>query len=258
MRRRLLTIVLAAAAHGPTPVAAGPPAEAPWETVVLIEVEPFELPATVGQVSKATAIHQNPALTTGSVTPPSEQKTKPGGSLEPRPDAPKGLEQSPPGPDASAAPKAPSVQVDKPASLGLAQKYCINIADAAADARVAWQKKTIAQIEQDLQDRTARLEAATAEYQQWLARRDEFLKKAQGHLAGIFNRMRPDSAALQLAAMDEETAAAVLMQLDQRKASAVLAEMEPAQAARLTTTLSGAARVAPGPAPKLAPDGRKS
>ena len=46
--------------------------------------------------------------------------------------------------------------------------------------------------------------------------------------------MRPDAAAQQLAAMDEETAAAVLTKLDPRIASIILNEMDRAQAARLT------------------------
>ena len=49
----------------------------------------------------------------------------------------------------------------------------------------------------------------------------------------IYARMRPDAAALQLAALDEETAAAVLTKLEPRTASLILNEMDPAQAARL-------------------------
>jgi flagellar motility protein MotE (MotC chaperone) len=57
--------------------------------------------------------------------------------------------------------------------------------------------------------------------------------------------MRPDAAASQLVAMDEETAAAILMKLDPRNSSVILNEMEPAKAARLTTTITGAAKTAP-------------
>ena len=92
-----------------------------------------------------------------------------------------------------------------------AQQYCVNIADAAADARVVWHKKTIAEVEQELERRVAALDAKIAEYQKWVTRRDEFLKKAKDSLLRIYSRMRPDAAALQLAALDEETAAAVLI-----------------------------------------------
>jgi len=34
----------------------------------------------------------------------------------------------------------------EPADASPAQKYCVNIADAAADARFAWQKKSLADI----------------------------------------------------------------------------------------------------------------
>ena len=88
-----------------------------------------------------------------------------------------------------------------------ADDYCANIANPAADARFAWQKKTLADMEQEIAKRIALLEEKTAEYQKWLARRDEFSKKANETVLRIYARMRPDAAAVQLAALDEETAA---------------------------------------------------
>jgi len=130
-------------------------------------------------------------------------------------------------------------------------EYCANIANPAADARFAWQKKTLADMEQEITKRIALLEEKTAEYQKWLARRDEFSKKANETVLRIYARMRPDAAAVQLAALDEETAASVLTKLEPRAASLILNEMESTQAVRLTATISGAAKVAPV-APKTA------
>jgi len=130
-------------------------------------------------------------------------------------------------------------------------EYCANIANPAADARFAWQKKTLADMEQEITKRIALLEEKTAEYQKWLARRDEFSKKANETVLRIYARMRPDAAAVQLAALDEETAASVLTKLEPRAASLILNEMESAQAVRLTATISGAAKVTPA-APKTA------
>jgi flagellar motility protein MotE (MotC chaperone) len=122
------------------------------------------------------------------------------------------------------------------------QQYCFNIADAAADARFAWQQKTLLEIEQELEKRVALLEEKTKEYKVWLARREEFVGKAQEGLMKIYARMRPDAAALQIAAMDEETAAALMAKLDPRTSSAIMAEMDPQVAARLSGTMAGAAR----------------
>ncbi len=130
-------------------------------------------------------------------------------------------------------------------------EYCANIANPAADARFAWQKKTLADMEQEITKRIAVLEEKTAEYQKWLARRDEFSKKANDTVLRIYARMRPDAAAVQLAALDEETAASVLTKLEPRAASLILNEMESTQAVRLTATISGAGKVAPV-APKTA------
>jgi flagellar motility protein MotE (MotC chaperone) len=125
----------------------------------------------------------------------------------------------------------------------LAREYCLNVADPAADARFVWQKKVIADLEQQIAKRVELLETKTAEYQKWLARRDEFSKRAQEAVVTIYSRMRPDAAAAQLVAMDEETAAAVVTKLDPKNASAILNEMEPAQAARLTAIISGASNI---------------
>jgi flagellar motility protein MotE (MotC chaperone) len=94
--------------------------------------------------------------------------------------------------------------------------------------------------------------------QKWVTRRDEFVKKARDNLVLIYSRMRPDAAAMQLTAMDEETAAAVLLKLEPRTASLILNEMEPAQAARLTGMIGGAARTAPAGAPRPGPEEKRS
>jgi flagellar motility protein MotE (MotC chaperone) len=146
-------------------------------------------------------------------------------------------QQAVPAKPAAAKPQA-QAEAAKPRP---AQDYCVNIANAAADARFMWQKKALTDIEKELQERVAKLEAKVAEYQQWLARRDEFSKKAQATLISIYSRMRPDAAAMQLADLDIETAAAVLTKLDPRVSSAILAEMNAKHAARLTATISGAA-----------------
>jgi flagellar motility protein MotE (MotC chaperone) len=153
-------------------------------------------------------------------------------------------------------PKEPSTE-GAPAAGSPASRYCSNIADAAIDARIAWQRQNLAEAEKHLQDKTAELEAKTAEYQRWLARRDEFAEKAKKTVVDIYTKMKPDAAALQLAALDEETAAAVLIKLDPRTASAVMNEMDPAQAARLTSIISGSAK-GPGPKRPQPPAGNRS
>jgi flagellar motility protein MotE (MotC chaperone) len=136
-----------------------------------------------------------------------------------------------------------------------AQQYCYNIADPAADARVAWQAKKIAEMEGELDKRVVELDAKTEELKTWLARRDEFSRKAAEKLVGFYTRMRPDAAALQLAVMDEETAAAVLTKLEPKVASAVMGEMETTRAARLASIISGAAKVPPVQPSKAAAGG---
>ena len=154
--------------------------------------------------------------------------------------------------------RRPKAAEPPPLETSAARQYCVNIANAAADARFAWQKKALAATEQELEKRIALLEAKTAEFQKWVTRRDEFVKKARDNLVLIYSRMRPDAAAMQLTAMDEETASAVLLRLEPRIASLILNEMEPAQAARLTAIIGGAARTTPAATPRSSPEEKKS
>jgi flagellar motility protein MotE (MotC chaperone) len=126
----------------------------------------------------------------------------------------------------------------------LAERYCANIIDEAQDARFAWQAKTIADMEKELDKRIALLNEKSAELKSWIERREEFLKLANDGLVEIYSTMRADAAAPQLAAMNEVTAAAIVMKLPPKVASAVLAEMEADKAARMTATIAGAGRMA--------------
>lgn len=130
-----------------------------------------------------------------------------------------------------------------PTDANVAQQYCFNIADAAKDARYAWQKKTLADIEVELNKRIALLDERTAEYQKWLARRDEFIRQAEDGVVKIYTGMKPDAAAVQLTLMQEETAAAILTKLGTRPAAAILNEMDPTKAAKLTMIITGAAKL---------------
>jgi len=132
--------------------------------------------------------------------------------------------------------------VDGPNS-DLAKSYCVAISSAAADARIAVQKAKLAEVEKQISQRIATLEAKTAEYKTWVDRRDEFLKRANNSLVKIYTQMEPDAAALQLVEMDEETAASLILKLEPQNASAILNEMVPEKAARLAGTISGAARL---------------
>lgn len=123
-----------------------------------------------------------------------------------------------------------------------ARQYCSNIANAAADARFLRQKEALAATEKEIDGRLAQLEKKRAEYQDWLDRREVFLKKADDQLIAVISQMRPDAAASQVSAMNEDMAAALLAKLSPRVASAILNEVEPARAARLTSTMVGLAR----------------
>ena len=122
------------------------------------------------------------------------------------------------------------------------ERFCGNIVDAARDRRYALQKIELEKLQGDIDERIQRLEQKRAEYEEWLARRDRFMKQAQETVVDIYANMRPDAAASQLGQLRRETAAAILMSLDARKASVILNEMQIETAASLTGIMVSAAR----------------
>lgn len=138
-----------------------------------------------------------------------------------------------PAPPAFAAPAA-AAEADSNAAL-----YCRNIANAAADARYARQVDALAAMKKELDERIAALEKKRAEYEEWVKRREDIIKRADDGVVAIYAQMRPDAAAKQIAIMDEGAAAAILSRLNPRTASAILNEMEAPTAARLTDVMAG-------------------
>jgi flagellar motility protein MotE (MotC chaperone) len=195
-------------------------------------VAPLPVPPLAGAPSRKTRSEKVLAATEGEAGAPAAKAA--GGEAAPA---------SPPDAAPASGPFKPVPLEALPPDATAAQQYCFNTADAAADARFAWQAKKIKDMEAELEQRSKQLEAKTEEYKTWLARRDDFSRKAQEKLVGFYTKMRPDAAALQLAAMDEETAAALLTKLEPKVASAVMGEMDPVRAAKLASIVSGAARV---------------
>lgn len=151
------------------------------------------------------------------------------------------LAQTAPAPIAASAPAVVPPRLPDGPEANAAQ-YCAGIANAANDARYTRQMAALAAMEKEIEQRIAALEQKRAEYQEWLQRRETFLKKADESLVAMVSQMRPDAAAAQLTVMNEYAAAAILSRLSPRTASAILNEMDPNRAAVLATTLAGMSR----------------
>jgi flagellar motility protein MotE (MotC chaperone) len=113
------------------------------------------------------------------------------------------------------------------------REFCTNIADAARDQRYLLQKKELEDLQKGVDERIQTLETRRAEYEDWLKRRNDFLKTAEAGLVEIYKKMKPDAAAAQLAAINPEVASAIVMKLPPRQSSVILAEMDATKAAVL-------------------------
>lgn len=126
------------------------------------------------------------------------------------------------------------------ASANEIQQFCTNIADAARDQRYVLQRKELETLKASVDERIAALEKRRAEYEDWLKRRNDFLKQAELGLVDIYKTMKPDDAAGKLEMVRPEIAAAIVMKLPPRQSSLILGEMSDDKAAVLTNIISSA------------------
>lgn len=118
-----------------------------------------------------------------------------------------------------------------------AQRFCQSNADNVADVKHLLQIQRLVLTEHRIAVRIEELKAATEETRRWIEQRDGLLGKVREQLVEIYGKMRPDAAALQLAALDDDTAVALIVRLQPRAASAILAEMEARRAATLAAAV---------------------
>jgi flagellar motility protein MotE (MotC chaperone) len=130
-----------------------------------------------------------------------------------------------------------------------AKQFCANNLAIAGEARIAWQTSKLVDLEEQIKQRLAELDARKVQLVEWLKKHDEAMKKATDEVIAIYSHMKPDAAALQLAVMDDAIAAAVIAKLPPRVAGTILNEMEPARAAQLAHGML---------APENAPQGKRS
>lgn len=130
-------------------------------------------------------------------------------------------------------------------------RYCDNVAPLAAEARIAWQTKRLTELDSQIRQRIADLDAKEAEARDWVTKRQTMMNAASEDVVAIYAKMDPEAASSQLTAMDETVAAAVLAKLKPNVASTILNEMDAAKAGKLTSIMSAA--IAAQTPPAVAP-----
>lgn len=148
-----------------------------------------------------------------------------------------------------AAPPAAARIAPPAAPASEAQRFCQNVAAAAADARFSLQTRKLNELEDGIAKRVAALEAKEAEVKAVLAEHEDARRRAEASLVAIYAKMRPDAAAAQIAALDDGTAAAVLRALSARQSSAILNEIPAERAVKLVNAIAGLVPAPDKPAP---------
>lgn len=149
--------------------------------------------------------------------------------------------ETPPGTASAPAPaarRATGPEID-PSAIPDVRKYCASVATAANEARFSWQTAKLNELEGRIKDKIKELEAKQAELRTWVEKRQDIEKKAGEKLVDIYGKMRPETAASQIASLDDDMAAAVLSKLGPRQASAIFNEIPADKAAKLAGIIAG-------------------
>ncbi len=121
------------------------------------------------------------------------------------------------------------------------KQFCTNIADPARDQRYLLQKQELEKLRADVDTRIAEMDKRKDEYQDWLKRRDDFLKQAEAGLTDIYKKMKPDAAASQLAGgQDSKSLRPSSCGSTPRQSSLILNEMDPQKAAIIANIIASA------------------
>ncbi len=120
-----------------------------------------------------------------------------------------------------------------------ATHYCASVASSIAEARIAWQTKRLAELDAQVRQRIADLEKAEAAAREWIDKRDALMKTARDDVVAIYAKMDAESAAKEIAALEDRMAAAILAKLKPNTAAAILGEMDADRASRLAGLISG-------------------
>ena len=154
----------------------------------------------------------------------------------------------------AAAPAAAAPAAQAPPGPAEAQRFCQNVAAAAADARFALQTRKLNELEDGIAQRLAALESKEAEVKAVLDAHDAAKRQAEAALLAIYAKMTPDAAARQVAVLDDALAAAELRGLNARQSSAILDEIPSERAAKLVDAIAGLVPPPPKPRPPTPQD----
>ena len=119
-------------------------------------------------------------------------------------------------------------------------RYCANVEPSAAEARMEYQSRRLAELEARVKAEIDELKKHEDAAREWVNKRDAFMKSASEDVVQIYAKMAADAAAGEMASMDDQLAASILSKLKPQAASAILGEMDADKAGRLTTLMSGA------------------
>lgn len=118
------------------------------------------------------------------------------------------------------------------------KNFCAALASGLKDKILALQKNELLELKVEIDTNMTALNARMEQYKKLLQQRDDELRKIDDNVVAIYTKMRPETAASQIAMLDNKQAATLLFKLNPKTTSLILNEMDPAKAALLTDLMT--------------------
>ncbi len=126
---------------------------------------------------------------------------------------------------------APSASKDQ-------EEACANIAASVELLHLERRRKQVSELEAEVTTKLSELETRQNDLRALLDRLDAFERKTDDALVGLYSGMKPESAAAQLAQLDDDMAAELMMRLKTKVSSLILGEMDAGRGAALAKKIS--------------------
>lgn len=124
---------------------------------------------------------------------------------------------------------------------------CTLLMDEATKTALEAERRSILEATQELVRQSDLIDQRIQVLKEWMDKRDLLVRKVNKLVVDTYAKMKPEAAAVQLAAMDLGQAGAIASKLEPDKLSAIVSEMDPGKGAAILAALSGA--VAPEDVP---------
>lgn len=96
------------------------------------------------------------------------------------------------------------------------RKLCGNIEDKEEDERYELKEKKLKEMKEDVEERMREIEEKRSEYELWMKRREEFVRKEKDEMVDIIQKMKKDEEDEKMEMIGDEEEEEIIIEINKR------------------------------------------